>query len=149
MQPFTFRTGARVETLLLVSVGDFDHDERARAGRQFLQAAADGRQCRFVAGEKIPVEIVGHDERAARAADAEKISGPRLRRPRRRRAIAVQDEIDQPTVCRGIVAARRVVARRRPRRIGGYPGRWARVGNTGLACPGWGKKSFTDRRARR
>ena len=96
MQPDRTSSRARVsKRCSSPGVGDFDDDESTRTRRQLLQAAADGRQRRLVAGEKIPVEIVGHDERAARTADAEEISGPRLRRPGRRRAIAVQHEIDR------------------------------------------------------
>ena len=94
----------------------FNDDDRARTRRQLLQPTPDRRQCRFVPGKKVPIEIVGHDERPARTADAQVISGTRLLRPACSGTIAMQDEIDRQRIRRGVVAARGVVPRRRPHR---------------------------------
>ncbi len=107
--------GARCEILPFAGIAHFRNDDSARTGRQFLKAAADRRQRRLIADEEIPVEIVGHDERAARTADAEEMTRSSLRGPRCRRSIAVQHEVDGERIGGGIVVARRVIARCRPR----------------------------------
>lgn len=107
--------GARVERDLRAAIRDFEHDGDARAGGQFLDASRDGRQRRIVADQQMPIEAGRHDERAARPADPEPLAGPRLCRPLRRRARMIHHEFEIQLACGAIEAARREVARDRPR----------------------------------
>ena len=90
--------GAAVECLLLLGAGDGGDHDGARAGAQLLEPPADRRQRGLVADEQVPVEIVRHDERSARPADAELLAGLGLHRPVGRRPRVVQREVDDQLV---------------------------------------------------
>ena len=104
--------GARERHLVGRTVHFGDHHD-ARAGRQLGEPAPDRRQCGLVAHQQVPVELGRDDERAARPADAQGLTGRCLLGPSGRRAGIVQHELDLQAVGDGIVAPRRVVARRR------------------------------------
>ena len=77
---------------------DGGDDDGSGAGAQLLEPPADRRQRGLVADEQIPVEIVRHDERAARPADAELLAGLGLHRPVGRRSGVMQREVDDEFV---------------------------------------------------
>ncbi len=138
----TVSTSARlIERLLLLGSGDRGDDDGAGAGAQFLQPAADRRQRGLVADEQVPVEIVRHDERAARPADAELLAGLGLRCPVGRRSGVMQGEVDDQLV--RVVTARRVVASRRARDAFGRLAVRTGSGMVGAFWPGSGKNTFT------
>ncbi|CAB5161468.1 hypothetical protein IST4110_04915 [Burkholderia cenocepacia] len=107
--------GARIERDLRGAIRDFQHDRRARAGRQFRETPCDGRQRRIVADQQMPVETGRDDERTARAADAEPLADACLRGPLRCRARMVQHEFQIEFAGGAVEAARREVARDRLR----------------------------------
>ncbi len=95
--------------LLLGSRHGRDH-EGPHPWAQLFQAAADGRQRRFVADQQVPIEIVRHDEGTAWPADLQRLPGGGLRGPLRRGTGLVQREVHRERAGRRIVAAGRVVA---------------------------------------
>ena len=78
--------------------------------RQFLDAAADGREGRGIAHQQVPVVVHRNHHRAARPADDHGLPGRRLQRPRTGGPIRVEHEIDHQFAALAIEAARRVVA---------------------------------------
>ncbi len=115
IQPVQFAGGVAAQIDTRLAIVDLDDHHHALAGRQFLDPARDRGQRRFVADQQVPVERRRDHEGTARPADAQPLSGLRLRRPAGARAIAVQHEFDIELARRGVVAARGVVARDRAR----------------------------------
>ncbi|SPA01461.1 conserved exported hypothetical protein [Cupriavidus taiwanensis] len=115
MQPVHVRLRGARQRDLRGGIAHFQHDDGMGAGAQLFQPARDRRQRRIVTDQQVPVEPCRHHERTARPAHAQVLALPRLGRPRRRGAIAMQHEFEVQLLFRGIVAARRIVACRRAR----------------------------------
>ena len=106
-----------MQRLLLRRIGDFNHRQHLAPGRQFFQASTDGGQGGFVADQQVAVENVRHDHRASWPADIQVLTDLRLLGPGRRRAIAMQHEVDIQLADFQVVASWRVVAHGRLRAV--------------------------------
>ena len=98
------------QVLALVLVAHFNEGLHLGTVRQHVQPAGDGRQRGLIADQHIGVVGVGHHERAARAADHQRVARLRAFGPRPGNALVVQHEIDGQLAGFVVPPARGVVA---------------------------------------
>ena len=105
--PFTYSIA---NGLAFGFIAHFDVGLHFGAVRQHVQPAGDGRQRGLIANQHIGVVAVGHHERAARAADHQRVAGLRAFGPRPGDALVVQHEVDGQLAGLVVPPARGVVA---------------------------------------
>src|SRR6266478_2088998 len=102
-----FRGALECQSLRLVV--DLGNNERPRAGRQLLEAAADSRQGGLVTDEQVPIQLGRNDKGASRPTHSQRLTLCRRCRPCGRRTCVMNDEIDEQATGMRVVAARRVI----------------------------------------